>query len=162
MRENKIKGWMSVPELEFLYETAKGMDTIVELGSYLGRSTVALAQGCEGNVWAVDHWDWKDGLGLVMDGTEYQQFLNNTKDFNNIYQLRMTTLEAVKEIDKADMVFIDADHRYKSVSDDIYAWKPKAKKIICGHDYDLSSVRQAVDELLNVDGVVGSIWYKWL
>jgi hypothetical protein len=37
-----------------------------------------------------------------------------------------------------DMIFIDADHDYKSVLDDIIAWVPKVKEggIIAGHDYD--------------------------
>lgn len=37
-----------------------------------------------------------------------------------------------------DLVFIDADHRYDHVVEDILAWYPKVKSggIICGHDYD--------------------------
>jgi len=36
----------------------------------------------------------------------------------------------------ADLVFIDADHRYKSVKQDIELWWPKVKEggILCGHD----------------------------
>ena len=35
-----------------------------------------------------------------------------------------------------DLVFIDADHKYSSVVDDIKAWWPKVRKggILCGHD----------------------------
>jgi precorrin-6B methylase 2 len=160
MRGNDIKGWMSEEELRFLNDISKGL-TVVELGSYLGRSTVALAEKAK-KVYAVDHWNWTEGLGLVMDGTEYDQFLENTKDFSNIEVLKMSTLEASKKIDSCDIVFIDADHRYNSVKADIKAWFPKVNKIICGHDYDEQGVRRAVDESLNIDGIIGSIWYSWL
>jgi hypothetical protein len=162
MRENNIKGWMSLAELEFLYETSKKMETIVELGSYLGRSTVALAAGCKGTVYAVDHWNWTGGRGLVMDGTEFEEFKKNTKDFSNISIYRKDTVATARFFDTVDMVFIDADHCYESVRKDIKAWLPKTKKIICGHDYDEDGAKRAVDELIDIDGISGSIWYKWL
>ena len=36
-----------------------------------------------------------------------------------------------------DLVYIDADHRYEAVSQDIKVWMPKVKDngILCGHDY---------------------------
>ncbi len=162
MRENNIKGWMSVEELDFLYDAALEMKSIVELGSYLGRSTVALAEGCKGGIFAVDHWNWTEGLGLEMDGTEYEQFKENTKDFNNIIVLKVTTQEASKHFAKVDMVFIDADHRYEAVKQDIETWLPRTHILLCGHDYDEEGVKKAVDELIDIDSVVGSIWYKWL
>lgn len=51
----------------------------------------------------------------------------------------MTSLEASKlyEDKMFDLIFIDADHQFNSVLEDILAWKPKVKQggIICGHDY---------------------------
>lgn len=51
-----------------------------------------------------------------------------------------------------DLIFIDADHSYDAVKQDIEVWYPKLKKggIICGHDYiDYIEygVKQAVDEI---------------
>lgn len=50
------------------------------------------------------------------------------------------------------MPFIDADHRYEAVRDDIDTWLPKVQPggIIAGHDYghpDLVGVKRAVDEM---------------
>lgn len=49
-----------------------------------------------------------------------------------------------------DFVFIDADHSYVGVRDDLIAWYPKTKSggLFCGHDYkdDTPGVIQAVDE----------------
>lgn len=47
-----------------------------------------------------------------------------------------------------DLIYIDASHAYVSISQDIEIWigKLKTKGILAGHDYDLSGVKQAVDE----------------
>ena len=158
--KNTIKGWMSEIELDFLNTKASEMNKVVELGSYLGRSTVALADGCKKLI-AIDNWEGSEGLD--MDGTEFKQFLENIKPYNNIEVIRGYSLEVGKYFEhKVDMVFIDADHTYDAVKADIAMWKPKANKLICGHDYDIDSVKRAVDESLEIDGCVGSIWWKEL
>lgn len=48
-----------------------------------------------------------------------------------------------------DFVYIDANHRYFEVAQDIRAWWPKVKPtgLLCGHDYfSYGSVKQAVDD----------------
>ena len=49
-----------------------------------------------------------------------------------------------------DMVFIDGDHSYEAVRADIAAWRPLARRMLCGHDLHASGakpgVRQAVEE----------------
>jgi len=62
-----------------------------------------------------------------------------------------TSLEAAKEIPDGclDFVYIDANHRYFEVAQDIRAWLPKVRPggIICGHDYfSHGSVKKAVDD----------------
>lgn len=71
--------------------------------------------------------------------------------------MEMPSIEAASLIKDGslDMVFLDADHSYEGVRDDIAAWLPKVKPggWIGGHDidnpapaYDFSGVRRAVDE----------------
>jgi predicted O-methyltransferase YrrM len=40
--------------------------------------------------------------------------------------------------DSLDFVFVDADHRYEAVKDDILRWRPKLRKggTMLGHDYN--------------------------
>lgn len=52
-----------------------------------------------------------------------------------------------------DFIFIDADHSYDGVINDIKAWLPKVKENgwLCGHDYNnplFPDVKKAVDELI--------------
>lgn len=54
-----------------------------------------------------------------------------------------------------DLIFIDADHSYRVVKEDITAWLPKVRKdgVLSGHDYHVPDgrhpgVAQAVNELL--------------
>ncbi len=49
-----IQGWMSLKELNWLYQQAKKCDSILEIGSWKGRSTHALLSGCKGIVTCVD------------------------------------------------------------------------------------------------------------
>ncbi|KKK61572.1 hypothetical protein LCGC14_3012980 [marine sediment metagenome] len=81
--------------------------------------------------------------------------------FNNIEKLGMSDVVNVLvgsahdyakdcEDDYFDFVFIDADHKYESVKQDIDDWYPKVRKggILAGHDYAQSQhgIRKAVDD----------------
>ena len=164
--DNGIPGYMQFEELLWLYNTAKDMNSIIEVGSFKGRSTHALASGCKGKVTAVDHFEGST-LG---DGTHglkgiFEEFTKNTKEFTNLDVIKKSSSEAVQDCENVDMVFIDAGHTYKEVLEDIKTWKPKVKKLLCGHDYckEWPEVVKAVDEALGKpDGVVKSIWYKYI
>jgi hypothetical protein len=74
-----------------------------------------------------------------------------------------------------DFVYIDADHFYESVRNDLSVWHPKVKTdgLLCGHDYNggwdrkgVWGVKRAVDEFAEQNGYrveVGSrrsyIWW---
>lgn len=150
-----IAGPMAEIELQWLYEQAQNMDSVIEIGSLRGRSTYALVSGCKGDVHAVDIWD---------SGIVYDQFCRNMAEFKNLIAHRMDSIEASKILPCVDMIFIDrTPHEYDDVSADIRAWDAKAKLLICGHDYanQYPGVIKAVQEYYgSIDGVVGSIWYK--
>jgi len=167
--DHGIQGYMKFPELLFLYEEAKKHKTIVEIGSFQGRSTHALCTGTKGVVTAVDHFE---GSAEVHDGTHgmkgiYEIFKENTKGFDNLSVKKTDSLSGAKDfVDKSiDMVFIDAEHSYEAVKKDIEAWLPKTKVVLCGHDYcdAWPGVMRAVDEVFGKpDKVVDSIWVKYL
>jgi precorrin-6B methylase 2 len=147
-----IQGWMSERELDWLRDEASRNSSVLEVGSWRGKSTFALCIGCKGPVIAVDHFLGSEternathADALTMD--IYADFLKNMKGFKNLSVLRMESKFASQFVaDKSiDMIFIDAGHEYEEVKADIESWYPKCKTVMCGHDYN-NNVKSAVDE----------------
>ena len=167
-----IEGWMTPGELEWLYQTAKGMGSVLELGSWKGRSSHALLSGCKGTVTCVDTWR---GSEHPWDGTNAQynqgvdvlaEFRKNTEGFPNLEVVQADSREAAArfaaEGRRFDMVFIDAGHEYEEVARDIGLWRPLAARIFCGHDYlpsEWMGVVRAVDEKVGRTYRRETIWY---
>ena len=85
--------------------------------------------------------------------------------------LVMTTHEAAAHVPDGslDFVFIDADHSYEAVADDISCWRPKVRVggWLGGHDYNrhFPGVIKAVDRAFGrraTTGRGGSIWEVWV
>jgi hypothetical protein len=51
-----IPGWMTHAELDWLAQQASLHQNIVELGSFRGRSTMAICDNAAGKVTAIDTW----------------------------------------------------------------------------------------------------------
>lgn len=154
-----IEGWMLDEELDWLSERAKEMDSVVEIGSWQGRSTKAFIDSCPGLVWAID--PWRNNID------SYGKFIENTLRTTDLIIMRMPSLRAVNFFnDKSvDMVFIDGNHDYRFIKGDILKWTPKARKLICGHDWnhpDYPGVNHAVEKHVEGAKVYQSIWYKEL
>lgn len=128
-------------ELQWLYDTAVSMKSVVEIGSFHGRSTYALLKACKGTVHSIDN-DYDKGRAILR---------YNLSGFGNVVFNVLDSVEASKNFkdESIDMVFIDGDHSYPKVKLDIQAWFPKAKKVICGHDYikEHPMVMRAVKEV---------------
>jgi len=114
----------------------------------------------------VDAWDL-----LPATPTPLKEFMANCGEFPNLRVVRGFSPAVAADVPNVDMVFLDGDHEYESVKADILAWNPKARKMLCGHDYgvppgmevlrDFPGVKQAVDEVFGdqvsiVDGTC--IW----
>lgn len=171
--DRAIEGWMTFPELTWLYETAKGLSSIAEIGSWKGRSTHALLSGCSGTVTAIDYFE---GSKEEHDGTNerfleetqktYETFMKNVGEFKNLEVMKLSSAHALQHIEdkQYEMVFIDAGHSYEEVLQDIKDWLPHAKYIICGHDYSdkFPGVMKAVNEIFGDVQHADTIWYKIL
>jgi hypothetical protein len=177
-----IKGWMTRPELEWLYEKAKGMTSVAAFGNFMGRSTYVLCAATgnggspTGKVYAVDPFvfsgDWakyvNPSIGLQPGEDFKPEFLRNVGHFPNLVTLKETTQEAADDPAipaEVEMVFFDDDHSYEALMAGLDAWAHRTTKLICGHDFTdpmYPGVKQAVYEFFGKDRVKqgpDSIWY---
>ena len=173
-RASQIQGWMWEEELKWLTERAQNMNNIVEIGSWKGRSTVALTV-CRGTVHALDHWRGAPNNLAYTDLETKTPYDIQLEFVGNLFQEladrkvqmwegdRLESLELLRElIEPIDMVFIDANHEYHAVMQDIDAAIKLLKPggLLCGHDYARTDpgVIQAVEERFPHKRVYCSIW----
>ncbi len=181
-KAKSIYGGISEPELVWLAERAGEHRVIVEIGSYLGRSTRAMLDHMkeDGIVYAMD--DWKGPRDVYLTKKERDnlifRFMENveaTKHMNwNIEEGKLhmivgdyglTYQDWDERKIRPDLVFIDGSHEYKDVKRDILFWKDRVVSggLLCGHDYGyFEDVTVAVTELLGkVEVAEGTtIWFK--
>ena len=74
---------------------------------------------------------------LMLTGMIFQRFsLKEEYDFTLI---KKTSMEALSDFadDRLDFVYIDGNHSFKFVAEDIFEWSKKVKPggVISGHDY---------------------------
>ena len=88
--------------------------------------------------------------------------------------IQALSAEAAPQVpdESLDLCYIDGDHRYQFVVDDIRLWTPKIKPggLLCGHDYKISrfpnaplyQVVAAVNDTLGRDNIVLGRSMQWL
>lgn len=127
----------------------------VEIGSYLGASTCHIAAGLRavgGHLTCVDTWNNETMPDGVQDTMEI--FLGNTRGFAGLLTLirkRSDEVAAAELPSPIDFAFIDGDHSYEAVVNDIRLLTPLVKPggIIAFHDTKYyAGVSRAVGELL--------------
>jgi beta-1,4-mannosyl-glycoprotein beta-1,4-N-acetylglucosaminyltransferase len=177
-----VEGWFSEEDIGFykeMFDKFNGPAYFVEIGSYKGRSTSFMAVEIANSGKAikfdcVDTWEGSPehqaGGDIedsdVVNGTMFDVFEQNMKPVKDFYTpYKMTSVEASKMYadNSLDFVFIDADHKYESVVEDILAWFPKVKNggIISGHDFHISApgVMLASKQILKGVRSIGDCWY---
>jgi hypothetical protein len=117
-----------------------------EVGVYKGKTFKHLIENCD-NLFMIGVDIWEGGYGLD-EYTHLLKFANMWED--NVVIYKEYSINAAKFIENntLDFVFIDANHSYESVLEDIHAWTPKVKADgwIIGHDISYPSVTKAVNE----------------
>ena len=169
VRAKRISGWMTDKELEFLASTAQKSRMIIEIGSYYGRSCMAMADNTEGVVVSVDPYKGEyptanGGIKLDFDEPVYHDFLYNLSEHIQARKVRQFRgVFADLPIFAADFVFIDGDHSYEGCYADIKRAMQYVKTgVIAGHDWGqpgFPGVEKSVLELLGKPNVVDSIWW---
>lgn len=160
-----IQGWFDFADVyDAALDRISGPATFVEVGSWLGKSTAYMAEEIKRRYkqvkfFAVDTWQGSvnepDLLRMVAEAggdlfPQWQKNMSRAGVLDFVTPMQMTSLAAASQFTDSslDFCFIDGDHSYAAVRDDIAAWRPKMKPagMLAGHDYDQADVRRAVDE----------------
>lgn len=164
-RISSINGWMNNEELQWLYDTASGMGSVLEIGAWCGRSTFALCSGCPGMVFSIDHFRGSlEHEGMIKGGMNpIAIYYENMKGFGNIITVIGESATVSKHIAiEYDMLFIDGAHEKEAIEKDLVSWALGAKRIVAGHDWGYGQIREAVHAFYPGEEIKegpGSIWW---
>jgi hypothetical protein len=132
-----ITGWLSRDQARMLFERARSLPTgatIVEIGSYRGRSTIVLARGAAGRVElvAIDPHAGNDRGPQQIRGSadegqrEHEAFIANLRRagvLELVRHVRRPSRDALEAVGPAvDLLYIDGAHRYAPARTDIHEW----------------------------------------
>lgn len=144
------------------------IDTYCEIGVREGNTFQSRSPLVNNYSLAVDCWDLyetpsQNDMGRERNQAEqqYLNLLNKYKDNDKVDIVRSfsNNEKLYSQIPKNyfDLIFIDGDHSYKGVKEDLNNWFEKSNTIFCGHDYMTQhtvwngvtcGVKQAVDEFV--------------
>ena len=158
---HEIDGWFNHQNAyDFLLSKVPSDGTFVELGAWLGKSSSYLCDKATGQqIIIIDSFkgtaEYIDSYyNLAKTADIYELFVENMG--NRKYKAIKATSKAASrkfKDESLDVVFIDLNHSYESVKEDISLWLPKVKKggYLAGDDYheNWPGVIQAVNEMLN-------------
>lgn len=142
-------------ELLTLHNLAKTSNIAVEIGSYLGASSKAIASGLPntGKLYCIDIW--KSNIELRPDPKSgrslFEEFLFNVDEYiDKIKALAGYSYDVIdyflKNEIKADLLFIDGDHTAEGVKTDwdFYSEIMQPRGIVVFHDYGWNSVKNVI------------------
>lgn len=146
-------GWLTHDEARLLWDTAKdSAGDILEIGSYLGKSTILLA--CLGRqVHAVDPFSNFDTLDMVGDNI-YERLVTNLHNRNLhdviIYRQKIEDWLPVK----VGFAYLDGDHTYEGTMSQIKVAKAAGAMTMCLHDYENAGGGREVVRAVSDSGIL--------
>ena len=131
-----------------------------EIGSWLGDNAIDMLMNWSdiSKLYLVDSFEvCPDFRDAEVQQSNKEKFLTRLGTEQKASIILERSVDASKRFDNEslDFIYIDANHTYDAIKQDIDVWTPKIKKggIIGGHDYeykpldsDIRTVKKAVDE----------------
>lgn len=153
-------------KLRPLIEQLKGRKSLVgaEIGVWGAKNSLEILKGLDiKKLYLIDPYaKYDDGERTFHDDPEKVKKVKakakrRIQDYKDkvIWKYK-PSMEAVKEIEEGelDFVYIDGNHKYSFVLEDITEWTKKVKKggFVTGHDYDIPDVARALKDYCEKHG----------
>lgn len=168
--------------IEYLVTKLSGKGTIVEVGTFLGKSAVEWAkntikQNKDYKIICVDSFtspvEILEDLVKTADfdvpicNSHFEMWKHYTKQYSNIVGLEAFFNEDFEFNDQIDLLFEDSDHTQKTLNHALPFWWKRIKPggILSGHDYYLRDVRTALNTFAAINNLEvfvfpnSNIWY---
>ncbi len=175
-KEDKIQTHLTRREKLKLYHLARTIEgkVIVEIGSYLGASASFLAAAIsrsskDGRLYCVDTWQ---NHGMTEGGRDtLAEFLENTASYREwLTPLRGSSSEVADSFEhKVDFLFVDGDHSYEGVLEDVKAWLPKLNEgaLVAFHDIGWAEgvnrvIAEKIKPHIGSEGSLPNLYWGWL
>jgi hypothetical protein len=150
-------GWLAhSTKLQLARCLSESTELVVECGSWLGLSTrFILEEAPNAAVIALDHWRGSPEHHEIPEcqqrlGRLYESFLRNCWNYQDrLIPMRKSTLQGLEEIAdlnlQPDLIYLDADHSYKAVHEDLESIaRLFPSTVVVGDDWWWASVKSAV------------------
>jgi predicted O-methyltransferase YrrM len=159
-----VPGFLNDSEGTKLYEIAKtlvGDSVVVELGSWKGKSTVAIAQGLKaGKIYCVDTFDNVNMINPTLTGSTFEDFQLNTQKYKDKIHTIVTDTHSASTTWQLpiDMLFIDSDHSKPGVLQVIRDWTPHLKEEawLLFHDYGVRNSQYGANVFEVAEAIIES------
>ena len=135
---------------------------LVEVGSYCGESSEIIASNfLKSTLNCVDPWESYTEEGSTYNLHQQSLELKEAESlfdlvaskYNNIIKNRLSSIQYASQIEdeSIDFIYIDGNHQYASIIEDLTIWNEKIKTggIIAGHDFSWSPVSRAIYEFFD-------------
>ena len=118
----------------------------VEVGVFKGHFSKSILESWSGTLYMVDVWrplEWNDYMDMSNHSSHDDAYFEAMRSIHG-HEDRAIMVRATSEVashmfedGSLDFVYIDANHAYDYVVQDINLWYPKVRPggVICGHDY---------------------------
>ena len=129
-----------------IFQNNKLLGKAVEVGSFEGIYANEILKTWSGKLYLIDVWRKLDAKDYQDDSNRDDYKLTINKCLDNIkgyedrcFMIRSDSINAAElfENESLDFIYIDANHKYEFVKQDLETWFPKLRRggIFAGHDY---------------------------
>lgn len=170
----KTRGLMGAPELRAVYDyIVSGVDNplVVELGAYCGAGSFVMANAVSqkgGRLVCVDCFKTEFDAQTFSGNNARREWHRVMDGFKNVKLYDIDTIQGAVKFDldfgnNIDFLFVDADHSYNGVLNDLKLWSRfvKPSGVIVLHDYyndAFPGVKLAAEDYLRGWDPVASVW----